>query len=171
MSMAAGEFVSVSSHADMEHADLALERAELLRDEPGEREELAGIYVKRGLTPALAREVAEQLMRKDALGAHARDEHGITETSAARPLQAALTSAASFFAGGVVPVLVGGASPRAHTTALVTGITLLLLTVLGAGAAQIGGASKQKGAVRILFWGSAAMGLAAIVGRLFGATI
>lgn len=166
MSMAAGEYVSVSSQSDTERADLARERVELASDEPGERAELAAIYVKRGLSPALASQVAEQLMKKDALAAHARDEHGMSDATAARPLQAALTSAVTFAAGALVPVLVGSLAPRELTGRLVTVSALVLLAVLGATAARVGGASMWKGALRIVFWGGLAMGVAAVAGNL-----
>lgn len=171
MSMAAGEYVSVSSQSDTESADLARERRELADDEPAERAELAAIYVERGLTPALAAQVAEQLMAGDALAAHARDELGISDLTAARPLQAALTSAVTFAAGALLPVLVAAAAPRELTTPLVTGSALVLLAVLGAVAARVGGAALWKGALRVAFWGALAMGASALVGRLFGATV
>lgn len=171
MSMAAGEYVSVSSQSDTEAADLARERSELASDELAERAELAAIYVERGLTPSLAGQVAEQLMAKDALAAHARDEHGISHATRARPLQAALTSAVSFVAGGLLPVVVGAVAPRARTALLVTASALVMLGVLGAVAARVGGALMWKGALRIVFWGALAMGVAALVGRLFGATV
>lgn len=166
MSMAAGEYVSVSSQSDTERADLARERMELASDEPGERAELAAIYVERGLTPALAAQVAEQLMTKDALGAHARDEHGMSEATSARPIQAALASAVTFALGALVPVLVGALSPRELTGRLVTGFALVVLAVLGATAARVGGASMLKGAIRIVFWGALAMGVSALAGSL-----
>lgn len=171
MSMAAGEYVSVSSQADTERADLALERRELAADEAGERAELAAIYVGRGLTPALAAEVADQLMAKDALGAHARDELGHWEATAARPLQAALASAVSFALGAVVPVLVAAITPQVVLARVVIASTLVLLAVLGAVAAVVGGASTWRGALRVMFWGALAMGVSALVGRLFGARV
>jgi VIT1/CCC1 family predicted Fe2+/Mn2+ transporter len=171
MSMAAGEYVSVSSQADTENADLALEGRELAANEVGEQAELAAIYVARGLTPALAAEVARQLMAKDALGAHARDELGFSATTAAHPLQAALASAVSFAAGGVLPVMLSAVVPQALAARAVTGSTLVLLATLGALAAQVGGARVWRGAVRVVFWGSLAMGVSAIVGRLFGAAL
>ena len=171
MSMAAGEYVSVSSQADTEGADLALEGRELAADEVGEQAELATIYVARGLTPALAAEVAKQLMAKDALAAHARDELGFSATTAARPLQAALASAVSFAGGGVLPVMLSAVVPQALAARAVTASTLVLLATLGALAAQVGGARIWRGAVRVVFWGSLAMGVSAIVGRLFGAAL
>jgi VIT1/CCC1 family predicted Fe2+/Mn2+ transporter len=171
MSMAAGEYVSVSSQADTENADLARERRELAEDEPAERAELAGIYVARGLTPALAEQVAVQLMAKDALGAHARDELGLYEATAARPLQAALTSAVTFAAGALLPVLIVVVAPLGLASAAVTASTLVLLAVLGALAARIGGAALWRGAVRVAFWGALAMAASALAGRLFGAVM
>jgi len=171
MSMAAGEFVSVSSQADTESADLARERRELATDPAGERAELTGIYVARGLTPELAAQVTEQLMAHDALGAHARDELGLSEITAARPLQAALASAAAFALGAILPVLVVVLAPARTLTALVTGSALVLLAVLGAVAAKVGGASTMRGALRVAFWGVLAMGASALVGRLFGTTV
>ena len=171
MSMAAGEYVSVSSQADTERADLARERAELAADEPTERAELAAIYVARGLTPVLAMQVAEQLMAHDALAAHAHDELGITDTTTARPLQAALTSAATFAAGALLPVVVAALAPAAHTAWLVTGTALALLGVLGALAARVGGAPLARGTLRVAFWGALAMAASALVGRLFGAVV
>jgi VIT1/CCC1 family predicted Fe2+/Mn2+ transporter len=171
MSMAAGEFVSVSSQADTETADIARERRELATDPVGERAELTGIYVKRGLTPELAAQVTEQLMAHDALGAHARDELGLSEITAARPLQAALASAGAFALGAILPVLVVMLAPTAMMTTLVTGSALVLLAVLGAVAAKVGGASTMRGALRVAFWGVLAMGASALVGRLFGTTV
>jgi VIT1/CCC1 family predicted Fe2+/Mn2+ transporter len=171
MSMAAGEYVSVSSQADTEQADLARERRELETDHETEHAELAQIYVRRGLAPSLAGEVATQLMRHDALGAHARDELGFTEVSAARPLQAALASAASFAVGAALPLLVVALAPPARVIVITVASTLGLLAVLGAMAARIGGASQVRGAARVTFWGAAAMGITALVGRLFGAVV
>lgn len=171
MSMAAGEYVSVSSQADTEGADLARERRELAADPPGEGAELAAIYVARGLTPALAAEVAGQLMAHDALGAHARDELGLSEITAARPLQAALASAVSFAIGAVLPVAVAALAPVARVGWWVTGSALLLLGVLGALAAAVGGAPRTRGAARVAFWGALAMAASALVGRLFGTTV
>jgi vacuolar iron transporter family protein len=169
MSMAAGEYVSVSSQADSEAADLAREQSELAADETGERAELAGIYVGRGLKPALAAQVAEQLMAKDALAAHARDELGIWEVTAARPLQAALASAVTFAVGALLPVMVAAMVPQALLAQLVIGTALVLLSVLGAVAARVGGAAMWRGALRVGFWGALAMAASAAVGRLLGA--
>ncbi len=171
MSMAAGEYVSVSSQADTEAADLALERRELAADPAGELTELSDIFESRGLTHALAREVAEQLMAKDALGAHAREELGLSELTTARPLQAALSSAVSFASGAALPVLVSAFVPASYLTPAVIGTTLVLLVVLGALAAKVGGASLTRGALRVAFWGALAMGASALIGRLFGTTV
>ena len=171
MAMAAGEYVSVSSQADTEHADLARERRELDTDDLGERAELATIYVARGLTPSLAEQVVEQLMAKDALGAHAKDELGFFEGAEARPLQAAISSAIAFSAGSLLPVLVAALSPRSWLNLSVTGAALLLLAVLGAIAARVGGASMWRGALRVAFWGALAMGVSSLVGRVFGTKI
>jgi VIT1/CCC1 family predicted Fe2+/Mn2+ transporter len=168
MSMAAGEYVSVSSQADVENADIDRERKELAREPEAERRELAAIYASRGLDAALARRVAEQLMAHDALGAHARDELGLTELRAARPLQAAAASAASFAAGAGLPVLLTVLVPAGWIVGAVGGGSLLCLGVLGAVAAEVGGARKRIGAVRVTFWGALAMALTAGVGRLFG---
>jgi len=172
MSMAAGEYVSVSSQADTEHADLERERRELSADIESERKELAAIYVGRGLEPGLARTVAEQLMARDALAAHARDELGLTPQLRARPLQAALASAATFASGAALPLLVALLMPRPQTVAILVAIlgltSLLLLTVLGAIAAHAGGASAVRGALRVGFWGILAMALTAAVGTLIG---
>jgi VIT1/CCC1 family predicted Fe2+/Mn2+ transporter len=170
LSMAAGEYVSVSSQADTEEADLARERRELESDPAFEHEELAGIYRARGLSPDLADQVARELAAHDALGAHARDELGMTETSQARPLQAALASAAAFAAGAAPPVLLVVLLPLAAVTSSVAAVTLALLLVLGALAAKLGGASVVRGAFRVGFWGAVAMAATALVGRLFGAT-
>jgi VIT1/CCC1 family predicted Fe2+/Mn2+ transporter len=171
MSMAAGEYVSVSSQSDTERADLALERRELAQDDVGERAELAAIYVGRGLTPSLAKQVADQLMAKDALGAHARDELGHSAATAARPLQAAMASAVSFALGAILPVVVTAILPRELIARVVIASTLVLLAVLGGVAAVVGGAVVWRGAVRVMFWGALAMGVSALVGRLFGATV
>ncbi len=171
MSMAAGEYVSVSSQADTERADLERERHELATDVTGEHAELAAIYVERGLTPALALEVADQLMAGDALAAHARDELGIFEATAARPLQAALASAVSFAVGAALPVVVATIAPRATLATLVTASALVLLAALGALAARVGGAAMWRGALRVTFWGALAMAASALVGRLFGASV
>jgi len=171
MSMAAGEYVSVSSQADTEGADLAREKLELESDWEHERQELTGIYVARGLTPDLAIQVADQLMAKDALGAHARDELGLSEITAARPMQAALASAGTFAVGAVLPVVVAALAPRELVSQLVTGSALLLLAVLGALAARVGGAPLGRGAARVMFWGALAMAASALVGKLFGASV
>ena len=170
LSMAAGEYVSVSSQRDAEHADLKMEKLELAADPVGERAELAAIWRKRGLDQELALRVADQLMAKDALAAHARDELGISEISAARPLQAGVASAASFAAGAVLPLAVATLVPHAVDRAVVPA-TLVFLAILGAIAARTGGASMAKGALRTLFWGAFAMAATAIIGRLFGAAI
>lgn len=169
LSMAAGEYVSVSSQSDTEQADLARERGELANAPEAERAELAEIYVGRGLTPALAAQVADQLMAGDALGAHARDELGLSEATRARPIQASLASAAAFAAGAAPPVLLVVLLPFAAVTWTVVGSSLVLLLCLGALAAQLGGAPRLRGAVRVGFWGAVAMGATALVGRLFGA--
>lgn len=168
MSMASGEFVSVSSQADTELADLALERSELAADVESERAELAGIYVKRGLDPSLAKEVAAQLMVHDALGAHARDELGITQTLSARPIQAALVSAMSFTIGAALPLLAFTLAPATRVIAVVAGASLAFLAALGGLAARAGGAPIMRGAVRVVFWGALAMGVTAGVGALVG---
>jgi VIT1/CCC1 family predicted Fe2+/Mn2+ transporter len=171
MSMAAGEYVSVHSQADTEQADLERERKELQSDDQGERHELAAIYVGRGLDPALAKQVADQLMAHDALGAHARDELGITEALSARPLQAAFASAGSFSVGAALPLLVTAVAPDASLIPLVAGTSLVFLALLGALAARVGGAGVAVGALRVTFWGALAMGLTAAVGALFGAAV
>ncbi|MEA2763919.1 MAG: vacuolar iron transporter family protein [Gemmatimonadaceae bacterium] len=168
MSMAAGEYVSVQSQADTEQAELELERAELKADDTGERKELMAIYVARGLDPSLAKQVAEQLMVHDALGAHARDELGISETFRARPIQAAFTSAASFAVGAAMPLIVTIIAPAPALILLVAATSLVFLAMLGAVAARVGGAAVMKGALRVTFWGALAMGLTAGVGYLFG---
>ena len=168
MSMAAGEYVSVRSQSDSERAALDLERAELKADNQGEQRELTAIYVSRGLDPALAQQVAEQLMAHDALGAHARDELGITETLSARPIQAALTSAASFAIGAAMPLLAVAAVSGPRLIPVVSGTSLVFLAILGGLAARVGGASVAVGALRVTFWGALAMALTAGVGTLFG---
>jgi VIT1/CCC1 family predicted Fe2+/Mn2+ transporter len=168
MSMAAGEYVSVHSQADTEQADIERERRELKADDAGERKELTAIYVKRGLEPALARQVADQLMAHDALGAHARDELGISEAFRARPIQAAFASAASFAVGAALPLVVAFLTPEASLITLVSGTSLVFLAVLGGVAARAGGARVAVGALRVTFWGALAMGLTAGVGALFG---
>jgi VIT1/CCC1 family predicted Fe2+/Mn2+ transporter len=168
MSMAAGEYVSVHSQADTEKAELKLERAEIKADNPGEHRELAAIYVSRGLTPDLAKEVAAQLMAHDALGAHARDELGISRDSRSRPVQAALASAGSFAAGAAMPLLVAVLAPPSGLVPLVAGTSLAFLAVLGGLAARVGGAGVMTGAIRVTFWGALAMAVTAAVGALFG---
>jgi vacuolar iron transporter family protein len=168
MSMAAGEYVSVHSQADTEQAELDLERAELEADDKGEHKELAAIYVARGLDPSLAKQVAQQLMAHDALGAHARDELGISKTLGARPIQAALASAGSFAVGAAMPLLVTAVAPKEGLIPLVSGTSLVFLALLGGLAARAGGAGVSMGAVRVTFWGALAMALTAGVGALFG---
>jgi VIT1/CCC1 family predicted Fe2+/Mn2+ transporter len=171
LSMAAGEYVSVSSQADTEDADLARERRELAADAGAERAELTGIYVSRGLTPELAAQVADQLMAHDALGAHARDELGLSEMTRARPVQAGLSSALAFAVGAAPPLLIAALAPMPAVTRAVSVSSLLLLGVLGATASRLGGASMAVGAARITFWGAVAMGATALVGRLFGTVV
>jgi len=171
LSMAAGEYVSVSSQADTEQADLARERGELATEPEAEHRELTGIYQQRGLTPALAAEVATQLMAHDALGAHARDELGLSELTLARPLQAALASAGSFAAGAALPLLVVLLLPVGVVVPATIGASLLLLAALGALAARLGGARPLRGALRVTFWGAVAMAATALVGRLFGTVL
>jgi len=167
--MAAGEYVSVRSQADSEVAAIDLERAELASDDQGERRELTAIYVGRGLDPGLAKQVAEQLMAHDALGAHARDELGISETLSARPIQAALTSAVSFAVGAAMPLLAVALVSGRSLLPVVSGTSLLFLAILGGLAARVGGAGVTVGAMRVTFWGALAMALTAGVGALFGA--
>jgi VIT1/CCC1 family predicted Fe2+/Mn2+ transporter len=169
LSMAAGEYVSVSSQKDTEQADLEREKGELATSPESERAELAGIYAARGLEPDLAARVAEQLMKHDALGAHARDELGIHELTRARPIQAAVASAASFAVGAAPPAVFAALLPAGVLTPSVVAITLVLLLVLGAAAARLGGAPSVRGALRVAFWGAVAMACTAGVGRLFGA--
>ena len=171
MSMAAGEYVSVHSQADTETADLSRERAELASDPVAEQRELAAIYVTRGLAPGLAQQVAEQLMKHDALGAHARDELGISESLSARPIQAALASAASFAVGAVLPLAVTALAPGVGLIAWVSGTSLAFLALLGVIAARVGGASILLGAWRVTFWGALALAITAAVGALFGAVM
>jgi vacuolar iron transporter family protein len=171
MSMAAGEYVSVHSQADTEDAELNLERAELKANDQGEREELTAIYVARGLEPSLAKQVAEQLMAHDALGAHARDELGISDTFRARPIQAAFASAGSFAVGAAMPLLVTIIAPTTSLLPLVSGTSLLFLALLGGFAARAGGAGVMIGAIRVTFWGALAMALTAGVGWLFGTVV
>lgn len=169
MSMAAGEYVSVHSQADTERADLARESAELVSDPAAEQRELQAIYVGRGLEPALAETVARQLMQHDALGAHARDELGISTTLSARPVQAALASAASFAVGAALPLGVGWLAPQAGLMAWVAGTALVFLAGLGALAARAGGAPLWRAAGRVTLWGALAMGITAAAGIVFGA--
>jgi len=171
MSMAAGEYVSVHSQADTEQADLKLERAELKADDKGEHKELQAIYVERGLKPSLAKQVAEQLMAHDALGAHARDELGISETLRARPIQAAWASAGSFAMGAVLPLLVTAISPEAGLIPFVSGTSLLFLALLGGLAAHAGGARVMTGAIRVTFWGALAMAITSGIGWLSGTVV
>ncbi|MEF2552833.1 VIT family protein [Aurantimonas sp. A2-1-M11] len=171
MSMAAGEYVSVSSQSDTENADLARETTELRDDPAGELEELTQIYVARGLERGLAGHVAAQLTARDALGAHARDELGISEVTAARPVQAALTSAATFAIGAAMPLLMVFVAPADLLIILVSGASLIFLGVLGAIGAKAGGANVWRGTARVAFWGAAAMALTAGIGALFGQTI
>ena len=171
MSMAAGEYVSVHSQEDTEQADLALERAELRTDDKGEHAELAAIYVGRGLDPVLAAQVAEQLMAHDALGAHARDELGISTALSANPIQAACASAGSFAVGAAMPLMVATLAPGATLLIAVSGASLLFLAGLGALAARAGGANIVPGAVRVTFWGALAMGVTTGVGALFGTVL
>jgi VIT1/CCC1 family predicted Fe2+/Mn2+ transporter len=171
MSMASGEYVSVQSQADAEKADLDRERAELEADHAGELRELAGIYVDRGLDPGLAKQVAEQLTAHDALGAHARDELGLSKMTAARPVQAALASALSFALGAALPLSAVILCPRSILLPLVSGGSLVFLAGLGCLAAYMGGAPMLRAALRVTFWGALAMGLTALVGKLVGPVV
>jgi VIT1/CCC1 family predicted Fe2+/Mn2+ transporter len=171
MSMAAGEYVSVSSQSDTEQADLSRERAELASQPAFERTELAEVYIKRGVEPALALQVAEQLMAKDALGAHARDELGISEVTTARPFQAAFTSAATFSAGAALPLVMVVASPASLLVPVVSVTSLLFLAALGALGARAGGANMFRATVRVTFWGALAMALTAGIGSLVGTAV
>jgi VIT1/CCC1 family predicted Fe2+/Mn2+ transporter len=171
MSMAAGEYVSVHSQADTEKADLERERAELRTNDQGEHTELAAIYVGRGLEPALAKQVADQLMAHDALGTHAHDELGISETLKARPIQAAFASAGSFAVGAIMPLFVTALTPGAELLVAVSGTSLLFLALLGALAGRMGGAAMMPGAIRVTFWGALAMGITVGVGALFGTVV
>jgi len=168
MSMAAGEYVSVSSQSDTENADLMLEKTALRGDLEFEKDELAKIYQSRGLEPVLAQQVAEQLMAHDALGAHARDEIGISESVSARPVQAALYSAGTFTVGAALPLIVAWATPGKYLISAVAALSLVFLAFLGGIAAGVGGAPIPAGAIRVTFWGALAMGLTAAVGRIFG---
>ena len=171
LSMATGEYVSVSSQADTEAADLARERQELAEDPEHELQELAGIYRLRGLTPELALEVAQQLTAHDALGAHARDELGLSEEAAAKPIQAALVSAASFAVGAAWPLALTFLSPLPQLPLLLSLGSLAGLALLGVGSAKLGGSSMWKAALRVSLWGALAMGASALVGRLFGVMV
>ena len=171
MAMAAGEYVSVSSQSDTELADVARERAELISQPEFEKRELAEIYVGRGLTPDLAAQVADQLTAHDALGTHLRDELGISEMTTARPVQAGLTSAVSFAAGAIVPLLTALVAPLAQVVVVVGSTSLLFLIALGAISARVGGAPVLKAAARVAFWGALAMAITAAVGRFFGTVV
>ena len=171
MSMAAGEYVSVHSQADTEEAELNLERTELKEDNKGEHRELEKIYVARGLEPSLAKQVAEQLMRHDALGAHARDELGISDTFRARPIQAALASAGSFGVGAAMPLMATALAPPGAAIPIVAGTSLVFLALLGGLAARAGGAGVTVGAIRVTFWGALAMVLTAGIGALVGTVV
>lgn len=171
MSMAAGEYVSVSSQADTENAELAKEKEELAEDYSAEREELARIYARRGVDISLARQVAQQLMNKDALGAHARDELGISEITTARPVQAALTSAATFASGAAAPLLAAVLAPTGMIIPVVTVASLIFLAALGAIGAKAGGANMWRAAGRVVFWGAFAMALTAGIGKLVGTNL
>lgn len=170
MSMATGEYVSVSSQADTEAADLAREQAELTNDAAAEHQELTAIYVERGVEPDLAAQVAEQLMARDALGTHAREELGISETMSANPIQAALASAATFTVGAALPLLVILVAPATYLSWTVSITSLLFLGALGGLAAYVGGSSVLKAAARVTFWGVLAMALSAVVGNFFNVT-
>jgi len=170
MSMAAGEYVSVSSQADTENADLELERKSLETDFEYEQYELTKIYEERGLTPDLAGEVAGQLMKHDALGAHARDEIGIIDSAKARPIQASMSSAATFTVGAALPLLTAWLVPLSNVIIIVALLSLVLLAVLGGVAARAGGAPVLRASIRVTFWGALAMALTAGVGRIFGVT-
>ena len=171
MSMAAGEYVSLQSQADTEEAELEMERKELQDDEAGEHKELTTIYIRRGLDPSLAKQVAQQLMDHDALGAHARDELGISETLSARPMQAAFASAGAFSVGAAMPLLTVTLVPLTMIIPLVSGLSLLFLALLGGLAAYVGGANVVWGAIRVTFWGALAMAVTAGVGALFGTSV
>jgi vacuolar iron transporter family protein len=171
MSMAAGEYVSVSSQADTETADIARERAELAEQPEHEQRELAGIYQARGLSPDLAAQVAQQLMKHDALGAHTRDELGISHISTSRPIQAALASAASFALGAALPLIATLFAPAPWRLAIISSASLGFLVLLGVVSARLGGAPALKAATRVAFWGALAMGITALVGSLFGVSV
>jgi len=171
MSMAAGEYVSVSSQADSEQADIGRERRELIEDKEGETKELAATYVARGLDHDLASQVAEQLMARDALGAHTRDELGISDATSARPVQAALTSAASFSVGAALPLLMVIVTPVGMLVEAVAAASLLFLALLGAIGAKVGGANMLTATIRVTFWGALAMAVTAGIGAVFGTTL
>jgi vacuolar iron transporter family protein len=171
MSMAAGEYVSVSSQADTEHADLEREKRELLEDPKSEKEELAQIYVARGVKPGLARQVAQQLMARDALGAHARDELGISEISTARPIQAALASAATFSVGAAGPLILAVLTPSTWLLPVVSVGSLAFLALLGMIGAKTGGAEALRPTIRVMFWGALAMAVTAAIGALVGRAV
>jgi len=171
MAMAAGEYVSVHSQADTQKADLAREYSELRVNDVGERKELTEIYMGRGLDPTLAQQVADQLMAHDAIGAHARDELGISEALRARPVQAAFASAGSFGVGAAMPLIVSALAPEATLIGIVSGTSLIFLALLGALAARVGGALIVPSVIRITFWGALAMGITAGVGVLFGTVV
>ena len=171
MAMAAGEYVSVSSQSDTERADLARERKELRENPAFELDELANIYVKRGVDQSIARQVAEQLMEHDALGAHARDELGISQTTTARPVQAALTSAVTFSVGAAMPLLMVVVSPSTILVPVTSAASLGFLAFLGAVGAKAGGAQILPATIRVTFWGALALGITAGIGKLFGATL
>jgi VIT1/CCC1 family predicted Fe2+/Mn2+ transporter len=171
MSMAAGEYVSVSSQSDTENADLARERMELTSQPELETEELTQIYVERGVSQGLARQVAEQLMAKDALGAHAREELGITDATTARPIQAALTSAATFSVGALLPIIAATLASPSQLVAIVSMTSLIFLAALGALGAKAGGAAILRPTIRVAFWGAFAMGLTASVGAIVGKAV
>ena len=171
MSMAAGEYVSVSSQSDTEQADLARERSELATDEVAELAELTGIYVKRGLVPSLAKQVAEQLTAHDAFATHARDELGISDTFSARPVQAAFASAGAFAVGAAMPLLTIVIAPQAYLIPVVAGTSLMFLAILGGLAAFAGGAKAPRSVLRVTFWGAMAMALTAAVGAMFGTVV
>lgn len=171
MSMATGEYVSVSSQVDTENAALAQEKGELENDFQGETQELTALYIKRGLNPTLAREVAEQLMEKDALGAHAREELGLTETHSAQPLQAALFSAVSFSAGAILPLIVAWLAPHTYISAFIILTTLFSLAILGYISSVVGNASPVKAIIRVTFWSAMAMGLSIGVGHFAGQSL
>jgi VIT1/CCC1 family predicted Fe2+/Mn2+ transporter len=171
MSMAAGEYVSVSSQADTEKADLERERKELETEDESERKELTMIYVDRGLEPALAKQVADQLMAHDALGAHARDELGLSEMHTARPIQAALASAGTFAAGAALPLLMVVFIPLSYLVPVVAASSLIFLAIMGGVAARVGGANIWIGAGRVTFWGALAMAITAGIGHLFGTVV